>query len=314
MSELSLDNLPPHERFEFWCQRLRSSALDFQMEPVPGSQTLGRVAVRTIGDLEIISLEGSPIARYRRGRAEIARSPLPYYFVHIQTAGGGFIRRREQEFAITKGDAFFLDPLHEIEMGFPGSRTLVAKIPKPWLASRVVQTDTIHGALVRRDEPLGRLMMSYFVNGFEIASQLTPAAALFVQHSIELLAQTLSESQRCEPVPSVALREALFVRACRLIRLRCGDPNLSSDTIAHASGISARLLQRIFAEHDETPMRRVWEERVSRAAELLADPRAAHRSVTEIAFACGFSDSTHFGRSFAARMGTPPSRWRRQVG
>ena len=52
---------------------------------------------------------------------------------------------------------------------------------------------------------------------------------------------------------------------------------------------------------------------MSRAAKLLADPRAAHRSVTEIAFACGFSDGTHFDRVFATRMGMTPMQWRRQA-
>jgi AraC family transcriptional regulator, positive regulator of tynA and feaB len=168
--------------------------------------------------------------------------------------------------------------------------------------------------LVRRDEPLTRLVMSYFVNGFETAKDLTPdACALFVQHSVELLAQALAESPRLEPVRSVALRDALFVRACRLISLRCADPDLSSETIAQALGISTRLLQRIFAERDKTPMAHVWRERVSRAAKLLGDPQAAHRSVTEIALACGFSDSTHFGRVFAAHMGMTPTQWRRQA-
>jgi AraC family transcriptional regulator, positive regulator of tynA and feaB len=157
--------------------------------------------------------------------------------------------------------------------------------------------------------------MSYFFNGFETAKELTPdASALFVQRSVELLALALAESRRLEPVRSVALRDALFVRACRLISLRCGDPDLSPATVAQALGISTRLLQRIFAERDKTPMGHVWGERLSRAAKLLEDPRAAHRSITEIAFDCGFSDSTHFGRVFASRMGMTPTQWRRQVG
>jgi AraC family transcriptional activator of tynA and feaB len=314
MPIFSLSSVPPKERFEVWRQGVRSSALDFQMEPWLGNPAPGSVAVQTIGNLEIISLDRSPVARYRRGRPEIARSPLPYYFVHLQIVGRGFMRRREQEFAIARGDVFVLDPLHEIEMGFPGARGLVVKVPKHWLAPRLARTDAVHGAVVRRDEPMARLMMSYFVNGFETASQFTPdAAALFGEHSVDLLAHVFGESQRREPVPSVALRGALFMRACRLIHLQCGDPNLSSHTLAHALGISIRLLQRIFAERDQTPMARVWEERLNCAAKLLADPQAAHRSVTEIAFACGFSDSTHFGRLFAARMGMPPARWRSQI-
>jgi len=41
--------------------------------------------------------------------------------------------------------------------------------------------------------------------------------------------------------------------------------------------------------------------------------QVAHRSVTEIAFACGFSDGTHFARVFATRMGMTPTQWRRQA-
>jgi len=97
--------------------------------------------------------------------------------------------------------------------------------------------------------------MSYFVNGFETAEELTPdACALFVQHSVELLALALAESPRLEPERSVALRDAMFVRACRQISLRCGDPGLWTLTIAQALGVSTRLLQRTFAEHDKTLM------------------------------------------------------------
>src|SRR4051794_4548636 len=37
----------------------------------------------------------------------------------------------------------------------------------------------------------------------------------------------------------------------------------------------------------------------ARAARLLSAPEAADRSITDIAFACGFNDSSHFGRVFA---------------
>jgi AraC family transcriptional regulator, positive regulator of tynA and feaB len=60
-------------------------------------------------------------------------------------------------------------------------------------------------------------------------------------------------------------------------------------------------------------MTRIWDERVSRAAKLLSAPEAADRSITDIAFACGFNDSSHFGRAFAARMGMAPSQWRKRA-
>lgn len=104
----------------------------------------------------------------------------------------------------------------------------------------------------------------------------------------------------------------MYLRACRLIALKFGDPNLAPDRIARELGVSTRTLARIFAMHNETVMHRVFDERVRQAAKLLSAPEAAHRSVTEIAFACGFKDSSHFGRVFAAQVQMTPSQWRRQ--
>jgi AraC-like DNA-binding protein len=157
-------------------------------------------------------------------------------------------------------------------------------------------------------------MSCYVVNGLELAGEFSrDAAELFSQHSIELLSCALAESHSNEPASSNALREALFVRACRLIRFKFGDPGLTPAQIAHQLGISTRLLQRIFAERGMTVMRQIFRERTSQAARLLAEPGSAHRTITDIAFACGFNGSSHFNRLFTASMGKSPSQWRKQA-
>jgi AraC family transcriptional activator of tynA and feaB len=44
---------------------------------------------------------------------------------------------------------------------------------------------------------------------------------------------------------------------------------------------------------------------------MLSVPRHAHRSIMDVAFACGFNDISHFGRLFARKFGMTPSQWRR---
>jgi AraC-like DNA-binding protein len=185
--------------------------------------------------------------------------------------------------------------------------------PQQWIVPRVAWPDRINGTVLHRDNPLSHLLASYLVSGLEVAGELSrDAAELFSQHSIELLSCALGDSPCNGPASSNAVQEALFVRACRLIRLKFGDPSLTPAQLAHQLGISTRLLQRIFAEHNKTVMRHIFAERTSRAARLLADPAAAHRTITDIAFSCGFNDSAHFSRLFAASMGMPPSQWRKQ--
>jgi AraC-like DNA-binding protein len=130
---------------------------------------------------------------------------------------------------------------------------------------------------------------------------------------VELLTQLLDESQRYERTPSAGAGEAMFVSACRTIALRFAEPDLTPAAVARELGVSSRTLARVFAGRNETVMRRVLDERVRQAARLLASPESAHRSITDIAFACGFNDLSHFGRAFATRMQATPSQWRRRA-
>jgi AraC-like DNA-binding protein len=87
---------------------------------------------------------------------------------------------------------------------------------------------------------------------------------------------------------------------------------LTPTQIAQELKVSTRTLARVFATNNETVMQRLLDERVRQAAKLLTRPEAFHRSVTEIAFASGFNDASHFGRVFAAKMHMTPSQWRQR--
>jgi len=89
--------------------------------------------------------------------------------------------------------------------------------------------------------------------------------------------------------------------------------DLTPGDIAREIGVSSRTLARLFAANRETVMRRVFAERLGQAARLLAAPESTDRSITDIAFACGFNDVSHFGRVFAGTMHITPSEWRRRA-
>lgn len=85
------------------------------------------------------------------------------------------------------------------------------------------------------------------------------------------------------------------------------DPDLTTAAIAEGLGMSPRGVQKAFLrEVGQTPMAFVADRRLARAAEMLGRDG---RSVTEIAFDVGFSDSSTFSRSFRRRYDVAPSRW-----
>jgi AraC-like DNA-binding protein len=315
MTLVTTDDVQPAERFDYWREVVGQRLLYCQLEPMSDRPLHAESRTEKIGDVTLADFRNAMVKTYRRGRAEIGRSAPSCIFVQYQLSGSSLFRQGDQEAVLSEGDAVIVDGVHGFERGWYASgRSLTLIFPQNWIASRVARPDRINGTVLRRANPVSRLLACYSVNGLELAGELSrDAAELFSQHSIELLSGALAESRSNEPAALNALREALFVRACRLIRLKSGDPHLAADQIAHQLGISTRLLQRIFAERGKTVMRHIFAERTNLAARLLTDPGAAHRTITEIAFACGFSDSSHFSRLFTATIGKTPSAWRKQA-
>lgn len=78
--------------------------------------------------------------------------------------------------------------------------------------------------------------------------------------------------------------------------------------VAAAAAVSDSSLRRAFRETlRTTPRAYLQEMRVGRAVELLADPEL---SMTRIAAACGFADSSHFSHAFRKALNMTPSEYR----
>ena len=74
------------------------------------------------------------------------------------------------------------------------------------------------------------------------------------------------------------------------------DADLGVERIAKGCGISPRTLNRVFVAEGSTPMRWLWKQRLAASYKALAEGLSGQ--VTEIALNFGFSDPSHFSRSF----------------
>jgi AraC family transcriptional activator of tynA and feaB len=313
-AKCDLEAMAPRDRLAFLSEIVSRDLIEERLLEVGDRPARGHLQGKALGGLDLIEVSGANM-RAQRTRAHVARSQSAVYLLSIQLAGANSFRWCEQDVTTSPGDIFIVDSRHAYDIdGERPFHQLIVRLPKTWVDARLARPDLIPGALLRRDNPMSRLLASYVRSGFESTTELSAdAAAMFAAHSVELLAVALGERPCGDVPPAQVLREALFIRAGRLIALRFAEPDLTPDRIARSLGISARLLQKVFAERGAAVMERVWESRVNQAARLLALPDASHRSITEIAFACGFKDSAHFTRAFATRMDVTPSQWRQQA-
>lgn len=98
-----------------------------------------------------------------------------------------------------------------------------------------------------------------------------------------------------------------FMEICDYIGAHCSD-DLSLDEAADMSGFSKFYFSRMFKQFTHVSFYRyVNQKRISKATELLIDPKA---SITDVALNCGFSSLSSFIRMFKIIKGCTPTEFR----
>lgn len=94
--------------------------------------------------------------------------------------------------------------------------------------------------------------------------------------------------------------------AARLIELHLADGAYGPDALAHDLAMSRRSLFASFAQLGTTPAGFIRHIRLQRARAAVLHSRSTKTSLTEIALAHGFADSSTFSRAFKLAFGMAP--------
>jgi AraC-like DNA-binding protein len=90
-------------------------------------------------------------------------------------------------------------------------------------------------------------------------------------------------------------------------------PGLSTEDIANHLEITPRYVQIAMESEGLTPSEYLKVCRLQAARRLLSSTAFSDRSITEIAFECGFTSSAHFSTEFRKRFGESPRNFRRSA-
>ena len=85
--------------------------------------------------------------------------------------------------------------------------------------------------------------------------------------------------------------------------------DMSIDFLAEKAGMSTRTFSRAFRQqYQSAPLAYILQLRINRAENLL---KHSEKNITDIAYACGFQDSSYFSRMFRKRTGLSPAEYRK---
>jgi AraC-like DNA-binding protein len=136
-------------------------------------------------------------------------------------------------------------------------------------------------------------------------SAFSPADSYMQLAVYDLLGALFAPS---DPLPVSRHAERLFGRIRGVIKEGFADPDFGPREVAVEAGISLRYLQKLFTARGSTCSEFIYSLRLDHAAHLLHRRAllATSQPLSEIAYACGFRDYTHFARKFHRRFDYSP--------
>ena len=167
--------------------------------------------------------------------------------------------------------------------------------------------------LAARPIPAAPSLISLLVHTLDGATafggELDPLArAAISRHILDLAALVLgARGESAETARERGLAAARLESIKTYVLERLADPGLSVADVAAKHGLGVRYVQRLFELSGTTFTQFVLEQRLQAARRGLIRKDRRARTVSQVAFECGFSDISNFNRAFRRRFGATPS-------
>lgn len=247
--------------------------------------------------------------------------------LEINVCASGALKTSTQrgEYIVREGDAVLVNAnvLHRNEAyeAAPGVRTqthmfdrslvAAAELPQRRYVAPVVECTLLDALPLLRENAEHRAVLEALDRAFAAAGEEKDGYELEICGLLNrawqgVYALALPVIGARQPLPR--METARLKRMLGFIRDHFAE-DISPADIAASAGVCERECFRCFKQElGTTPLATLTDFRLRKAAELL---RETDRSVSDIAAACGFANSSYFGKVFRSRMNLSPLAYRR---
>jgi AraC family transcriptional regulator, positive regulator of tynA and feaB len=304
---LDAGSLPrPQLDYDAWRDLLQKVCARYNPEGVQPDAFTGWIRPIDVCGFKAVDA-GCNAARVERDHRDIRLDGADDYFALFRFRGQALMRQDEEAVRLAVGDAVLVDASRPVKFFDEEPwHCFALKLPRQELVTHL-GFDPQGRRVVRLDEtPAGRLLLQLI----QISKQELPWEALSANPYMQLVVYDLIGALFAPSDRSSGSRHAdkLFARVRGVIKEAFVDPDLDPAEVAARTGISLRYLQKLFTERGSTCSEFIYSLRLDHAARLLGrrDSLRNGQPLSEIAYACGFRDYTHFARKFRHRFGHPP--------
>ncbi|KUN03609.1 hypothetical protein AQI95_23055 [Streptomyces yokosukanensis] len=302
----STRSLAPRDRVAAWERALSQVFVGLQVAVEGGRPWAGELTAERLGALQIATEEFGPGTILRSARS-VAADPSTHILVRLQLEGTALLLQDGRTAELRPGQLAFHDARRPYRIVLPHrQRARVLMLPRALLRLEEGQLSAVTATVVDDTGEGAAALMLPLLRGLvdEVIRVDTVRRDDLARIAAEILATLALEQVSSRPAP------ALWERITASVQARLQDPGLAPQDIADQHGISLRYLHRLFQLQGTTVNAWVRTRRLEAAREELAQSGAAHRSIAAVAARWGFTNPSHFSRTFRETYGMSPVQWR----
>jgi len=311
-TRMNTDAVPAAERAGFWADCIDRLFNGLKSDLYGDRDFDGRMTTLHAGDVVLTRLEAN---RHRVTRsATLARaSETAYLKIVAPYIGCAGVEQQGREAWVTPDQWSVYDTTETYAVANPVRvEHLIVMVPKQRLAERGLALDPLMARRLGGSGGVSRLALETMRSAYRELPGMSDTAARGVGDVIAQFVH-LSMLELAGLGTALTQREALREHIKQHVSAHLGDPGLSVDAVAQALNCSRRQLYNAFSEEPDGVAGYILRRRIEACRQTFADRGQDRRSITDIAFAFGFSSMAHFSRVFRAHLGVPPSDYRRAL-
>jgi AraC-like DNA-binding protein len=311
---VSTNGIDASERIEFWTSGGASLFGPVQLEQQVSHCIQTSLSYSRLDDLVICRLTTHVPHRATSDKASVLNDARPYLKAVMQKKGRSIITQGKTSTPLHCGEWTVYDAGEPYSAtAFHGAQSSIIFIPRERVVNRGIDLRNIILRPLSARRGFSRL--------FWVFLDATMDQALAVEENrIFDVAEVIAQMFRvmlfdsCDTQLASNSQMVFRERVKLCISAHLTDPDLSISKLADLMHCSKRYLHVVFHPESLSISEYILKERLERCRTQLLDPSSARRSITDIAFSWGFSNSHHFGRSFKREFGVSPRKLRANLG
>lgn len=310
---ISTNDVSEGERLSYWNDLVCRTFLRVEVTPLLDGSFFGTISTNQLAYVKLVEVTTQP-SLVTRSKQFITQTSEEYVKAIYQLGGETAFNQEGRMAHLSPGDWIFFDCMRPYSLAhlptYDKNAVLVVQLPKSIFCTRLPNLEVLMGYTLSSKAGLGKVTYNFIQSTLrEMTGIKLESAPSLAETLVDLLVTNLSET--LYPAKSLVRSQAVMLLEVKsFIHRHLADPNLSSCTIAKALNISKSYLYLLFQGENTTVNRYIWDLRLEKCRADLANPLHSHRTITEIAFAWGFNNSTHFSRLFKDRYGQAARAYR----